>query len=151
MRAVILAAVLVFGLAGTAMAQITQPVTFNIFGRANRQIGTYTTASATIPDGVGSVQIQDTMSDQDASDPANSLILTIFVSPDGLTWIPAQREIWQGGTFVNKQGLTVPRHIDTTFSSTALRNGEWVGWQIRAELDQQVRLSVGFDCTVIPK
>jgi hypothetical protein len=152
MKALILGAAAVLLTANAAMAQaITQPVTFNIFGKAVRQIGTYTTASATIPEGVGSIGIRDTMTDADASDPTNRMVFTVYVSADGVAWQPAERYIWSGGTHTDKHtGLVVPDHINFTFSNTALQSGAWTGWSIRAEIDQQVRLSVGFDCTVYP-
>lgn len=153
-RATRLAAVLgVVGLSsGVAMAQITSPVTVNVFGRANRQPGTYQTASAEIPLGTYSVGIRDTMSDSDASDPTNRFILTIFVSPDGVAWVPVHREQWEGGTFIPKGGtVPIPRHLDTVISNTALQSGQWIGWRARAELDLPVTLRVGFDVTVYPQ
>lgn len=153
MTRVILAAVAVVMLTGAeAMAQITQPVTFNVFGRANRQPGTYLTASAQIPDGVYSIGIADTMTDADASDPANSFVFWTEISQDGVTWIPwGIREEWRGGTRVNKRtGLTEPNHVKTAWSDTALANGVYVGWRVRAVLDLPVALRVGFDVTVYP-
>ena len=133
------------------MAAITQPITVNVFGNANRQPGTYLTASAAIPEGVYSLGIADTMTDTVASDPANSFILTLFVSPDGTTWQAIHREQWQGGTFVYKQtGVPVPRHIKMAWSNSTLASGAWTGWVARAELDQPVTLRAGFDVTVYP-
>ena len=151
MRAAILSTVLLFGSVSAAMAQITQPVTVNVFGKSLRQIGTYTTASADIPAGVQSIGIKDTMSDQDASDPSNSFIFTVFVSPDGISWRPVFTETWQGGTFVSKTtGQTVPNHVNESWANGDLQSGLWTGWKVRAELDLRVRLSVGFDVTAYP-
>lgn len=134
------------------MAAITQPVTVNIFGKSQRNAGTYTTLNATIPEGVYSVGMKDTMTDADASDPANSFILSTFISQDGVTWRAyGFREQWQGGTFKDKfTGLTVPRHINVAFSDTALSSGAYLGWFVRAELILAVRMSVGFDLTAYP-
>ncbi len=133
------------------MPSITAPVTFNVFGRANRPAGTYVSASATIPEGVYAVGISDTMTAQDAFDPTNQFILTVFVSPDGVDWRGVFREIWQGGTFISKQtGLEVPKHIRLSWSNTELASGAWTGWSVRAELDQQVTMRVGFDVVAYP-
>jgi hypothetical protein len=158
MKALILSAALMLGVAATAMAQITQPVTFNVFGKSLRQPGTYPTASAQIPDGVYTIGIKDTMSDQDASDPANNFILTGIVSQDGVDWTPngvtvvaLYREQWQGGTHFDKRTQSmVPNHINTSFGNSALASGVYNGWRVRADLDLAVRLSVGFDVTVYP-
>lgn len=133
------------------MAQpITAPQTFSILSNAQRQPGTYTTASATIPEGVGSVYIRDTVSDAEASDPANTYTLVVEVSPDGgLNWQGVFVEYWQGGTHVNKHtGLTVPNHLDTGFAPPT--QNAWQGWRVRAVLDLPVRMRTGFDVTVNP-
>lgn len=133
------------------MAAITQPITVNVFGRANRQPGTYTTSSAAIPEGVYAVGIADTMTDADASDTANSFTLTIQVSPDGVAWQGAHQEQWRGGTFFNRfTQTTVPNHIKMQWSNTLLASGAWTGWQARAVLVQDVAMRVGFDITVYP-
>lgn len=151
MRAVILATVLVLGLTGTAMAQITQPVTFSIFGKSNRQPGTYTTATATIPEGAGDIALSDTMTDQEASDPANSFNLAVFVSPDGVNWQAIFYAQWVGGTHVNKfTGQVEPNHFNPAWSDSRLQHGQMVGWKVRAELDQQTAMRVGFTVTVSP-
>ena len=133
------------------MPAITQPVTTTVLSRKVRSIGTYQTASVDVPLGASSLGIIDTMTDVDASNPLNQFIFTIYVSPDGVAWQAAHREIWQGGTFIPKGG-TVPisRHIDTVISNSALQSGAWVGWRARAELDLSVPLRIGFDMTVYP-
>jgi hypothetical protein len=151
MRRMLLAAVLLLSAAVPAMAQITEPVTFNVFGRANRQPGTYTTASVVIPEGIYGIGVTDTMTDQDASDPANSFVLWLEISQDGVSWVPwGFREQWQGGTWVNKQGVTVPNHINNTWSNTDLANGVFTGWRVRAVLDQSVAMRVGFNVVAYP-
>lgn len=140
------------------MAQITQPVTFNVFGRSNRQPGTYFSATAQIPDGIYAVGISDTMSDADASDPANSFRLVVRVSRDGVDWVSAGNSAvlfiiapWAGGTHIDKRtGLVVPNHLGMAWSDTALANGAYTGWFVRGELDQPVRLAVGFTVTAYP-
>lgn len=151
MRAVILAVALLVGTGVQAMAQITQPVTFSIFGKSNRAPGTYTTATATIPDGAGDIAVSDTMTDQEASDPSNRFNLAVFVSPDGLSWQPIFYAQWEGGTHVNKfTGQVEPNHFNPAWSDSRLQNGQMVGWKVRAELDQQTTMRVGFTVTVKP-
>jgi len=130
---------------------ITSPITFNVFGRATRNAGIYTTSTAQIPEGVGAVGIKDTMTDAVASDTSNSFTLTVQVSPDGISWRGVHQEQWQGGTFFNRfTGQTVARHVDTVWSNSELQSGAWTGWFARAVLTQNNRMAVGFDCTVYP-
>jgi hypothetical protein len=64
MRAVFLSAAALLVTASVAMAQaITQPVTFNVFGKAVRQPGTYTTAIRDDPGGGLWDRHRDTMTD----------------------------------------------------------------------------------------
>ena len=152
MRRAMLAAVLVLAGAVETMAQITQPVTFNVFGRANRQAGTYQSASAQIPEGLYAVGISDTMTDAEASDETNRFILWTEISQDGSTWQPwGFRYEWQGGTYVDKHtGLTVPNHIRTAWSDSDLASGAKVGWRVRVVIDQPMTLRVGFDVVAYP-
>jgi hypothetical protein len=152
MRRLILAAAMLVSAAGSAYAQaITEPVTFNIFGRANRQPGTYTTATATIPEGAADIAISDTMTDAEASDPANRFNLAVFVSPDGLTWEAIFYAQWEGGTHINKfTGVEEPNHFNPAWSDSRLQSGAMAGWKVRAELDQQRAMRVGFTVTLSP-
>lgn len=134
------------------MAAITAPVTFAIFGNANRQAGTHVTGSATIPEGVDAIGLRDNMTDALAGSASNAFTLTLQVSRDGgATWQSVHQEEWQGGTFVNKfTGLSQARHIDYVWSTTELRSGLWAGWLSRAVLVLPSQLRVGFDLTAYP-
>jgi hypothetical protein len=141
---------------GSVMAQITTPVTFNVFGRANRQPGTYISASAQVPLGVYALGLTDTMTDADAADVANAFRLTVRVSQDGVDWSgPLSRVLftqeWTGGTHFDKRTQhDEPNHFAMSWSNNALANGDYVGWFVRAEIDQPVQMRVGFDCVVYP-
>ena len=150
-RMLLAAAVLVLS-AVPAMAQITQPVSFSVFNRANRQPGTYISASAEIPLGVYALGITDTMTDADASDPSNSFTVWTEISQDGTTWVQwGFREQWQGGTHFDKTTQAmVPNHIRRAWSNTDLANGTYVGWRIRAVIDQPVQMRVGFNVVAYP-
>jgi hypothetical protein len=133
------------------MPPITNPVTVTIFNRQNRAAGTYQTDTATVPEGVGSLGIKDTMTDAVASNPANSFSLTAQVSPDGVAWQDVFLCYWTGGTHFNRfTQTTVPNHLDTTWADSRMQQGEWVGWSIRAVLVQDVAMAVGLDATVNP-
>jgi hypothetical protein len=150
MKSMILAAVLVLGVAGSAMAQpITEAQTFNVFGKSNRGAGTYTTATATIPEGAFGISVADTMTDQEASDPANKFNLVVFVSPDGVRWEAIFYAKWEGGTHINKfTGIEEPNHFRPGWSDSRLQSGAMTGWRVRAELDQQTAMRVGFTVTL---
>jgi hypothetical protein len=152
MRRSLLAAAILVASAGSAMAQITEPVTFNVFGRANRQPGTYQSASAEIPLGLNAIGVSDTMTDQDASDPANSFILWTEISQDGVNWTPfGFREEWHGGLVFDKRvQALVPNHIRTAWTNTDVQNGVYVGWRVRLVVDQAVTMRVGFDIKAYP-
>ena len=135
----------------TAMAQpILEPQTFSVLSNAMRQPSTYITASALVPDGVGSVHIVDNINDAEASDPANNYILKVELSDDGgITWYAIHIEYWQGGTHVDKQTkLTVPNHMRTGFGPPT--PNAWFGKRVRATLDLPVRMKTGFTVTVNP-
>ena len=138
------------------LAQIVSPVTFTVFGRASRQPGTYFSASAQIPAGVGSLGISDTMTNAVALNTANSFRLTARISQDGVDWTgPLSRalfvEHWSGGTHFNRfTGQTEANHLRMSWSDSALASGAYTGWFVRAEIDQPVQMSVGFNCVVYP-
>lgn len=142
--------------AASSMAQITEPMAFNVLARSNRQAGTYLTATAQIPEGVYSLGISDLLTDADASDPANSFRFIVRVSQNGIDWSgPGTRILfvldWQGGTHLDKRtGQIVPNHVSMSWSDSALAAGELVGWRVRGELDQPMRMSSGFRVTVYP-
>ncbi len=126
-------------------------VTFTVFGRATRQPGTYRSATGTIPLGIDSVGISDTMTDAVASDVDNSFILTLYVSPTGLdgSWVAVFREQWQGGTHFDKTTqTTVPNHIRMQWADDRLRSGQWLSWFAMGEIDQPVRMAAGFNIVV---
>lgn len=147
----IVSAVLMLVSAGSAMAQpITEPQTFSILSNAQRQPGTYTTASALVPEGVGGVYIVDNVTDAEASDTANSYTLTVEMSADGgLNWSPIRLYYWQGGTHVDKHtGLTVANHFNVGFGPET--PNAWQGMRVRAVLDLPIRMKTGFNVTVYP-
>lgn len=134
------------------MPPITQPVTVNVFGNGLHQPNTYQTSSAPVPEGIYSLGIKDTMSDADASDPANSFLLTLQVSPDGgVNWRGVHQEQWIGGTWFNRfTQTTVANHINMAWSNTEMASGAWTGWPARAVLVLPVALRVGFEITAYP-
>jgi hypothetical protein len=138
------------------MAKITNPVSFSIFNRANRQPGSYVSTTAQVPEGVYALGMTDTLTDAVASAPANRYRLVVKVSQDGSDWTgPLSRSLfiydWAGGTHVDKRtGQTVPNHMSLSWSDSRLAAGAYVGWFARAEIELAVQMQVGFDCVVYP-
>lgn len=133
------------------MAAITQPITVTVFNRGNRQAGVYLTNTATIPEGIYSIGLTDTLTDADASNPALTFTLTLAVSPDGAVWQDVFRQQWQGGTYFHKQlQALVPNHVNWAWSDHRLASGAWLGWQARGTLVQDVTMRLGLDLTAYP-
>lgn len=149
MRRLVMAVVAVLGVSAGAEAQpIAEPQTFNVLARTNRGQGTYTSASVTVPEGVGAIQVTDMMTDAVASNPDHAFTLVIERSLDGAVWQPVYMEMWRGGTFVDSRtGLTVVRH----FNSTIGAGGVLTGQRVRFTLDMPVAINnIGFNVTVRP-
>lgn len=155
MRAAIFAAAFVLT-ATTVMAQITDPQTFTVMPKSQHNAGTFTSASATIPDGAGSVFIADLLSDADALDVANTYDVVMEASLDGVQWFGFSRTHWIGGTHFDKRtGTFVPNHMEMGF--TIYQPGEnngvglFVGMRVRVTLDNPNRLNLGFTVMVNPR
>jgi hypothetical protein len=127
-------------------AQAQTPITTRVLTKDVR-LGTYTTASVTLPAWAESLHIQGVMTAAEASDPANEVVITVFASRDRATWIEIDREYWQGGTFVPKgQTQSQPNYIDVAFGGiTTYALGD-----VRAEVDVRTKTTVGLDITVMP-
>ncbi len=131
--------------AAPATAQLAVPVKTTVLNKDVR-LGTFMTASATVPVGTVVIQIRDTMSDADASDPTNHMVITVSVSADNLTWIPVQLEEWNGGTFPAKgTGILTPQHVDFAFG---VAPGALDGMAVRAEMDIQTKITTGLTITM---
>lgn len=155
MRTGILAAAVLLATAGSAIAQMTQPQTFSVFPKGQRNAGTYTTASATIPDGADSAFITDLLTDAEASDPTNRYDVVFEASYDGLTWFAVHLEHWQGGMHFDKRtGTNVPNHMETGFKiyQPGQNNGIGLfpGMRVRATIDNPQKLNLGFNVTLNP-
>jgi hypothetical protein len=131
------------------MAQpITTSETYQVFPKSNRQIGSFESASALVPEGVHSVAIASDIAAADASNEANSALIVLESSTDGgMTWQPASMMNWQGGTHFDKHTQTIePNYIAWTVGV----NQEWTGRRARIRVDLPQRLNFGLTITVNP-
>lgn len=142
MRRLILAAVMVWALAGSAFAQDTTLITV-----ARKQVqGVHTFSAASpvtaemVPIGDEYVWIAADWAPADRLDPTKSFRFNLFKSADGgATW---QHVV--GGGFVGN-----PELADTTPVGVATPASALVGMLLRVEMDVPVRTGLGFTATIM--
>lgn len=128
--------------ASAQLSQATRVMTKDV------RLGTYTTASVTVPVDAETLHVTGVMSPAEASDPANQVIIIVMASRDRVTWSEIQREYWQGGTFIPKGGTQpVPAYIDFAFGGLTT----WQLGDVRAEVDVRSKTNVGLELTFLPK
>ena len=109
-------------------------------------------ATTPVPADVQTVEVKGDMTTADKTDPGNSIICDVYVSPDGINWtlVPAgparhlSRFSWQGGSHVDKfTGQTVPNELHFGFGPV----DPYAGWTARVVVS--IPVSMGFGCEVI--
>ena len=119
--------------------------TFPAISRSGHQ----ETGFVQVPVGLQAIQLTGQAADVVLSDPTNSIVFTVYVSPDGT--VGARKTIfinyWWGGTFLSKAtGLPVPALIDVTFGPL----DQYVGQFVQLGVDFGQAMVVGATLTARP-